>query len=87
MEPHVKNYFKAFGYDKSDTILCEACGGVSVDIHHVEPRSKFGKKRKDEQDDPGNLVALCRACHDDAHGPNSREVKEVLKRIIERRQR
>lgn len=85
METHVRNYFKAFGYDQSDTILCEACGKVGVDIHHVEPRSKFGKKRKSDQDAVGNLVCLCRACHDDAHGPNSREVKEVLKRIIAKR--
>jgi len=85
VEKHVSNYFKAFGYDKSDTILCEACGAVSVDLHHIEPRSKFGKKHKDEQDHHSNVIALCRACHDDAHGINSREVKEVLKRIVGKR--
>lgn len=66
--PHVKNYFEAHGYDKSSVIVCEACKvKAAVDIHHIIPRSKFGRKRKDEQDAADNLIALCRGCHDLAH--------------------
>lgn len=85
MEKHVANYFKAFGYDKSSFIACELCGMPSVDLHHIEPRSKFGSTQKHLQDDPSNVVALCRSCHDDAHGPKSREVKEALKELVRRR--
>lgn len=85
MEKHVANYFKAFGYDKSSFIPCEVCSAQSVDLHHVEPRSKFGSTQKHLQDDPSNVVALCRSCHDDAHGPKSREVKEALKELVRRR--
>lgn len=28
---------------------------------------------------PSNVVALCRSCHNDAHGPKSREVKGGFK--------
>lgn len=86
MLKHVKNYLNEFGYDQSDFIPCEACGNKSVDIHHVEPRSKFGGKLKDDRDHPNNLVALCRSCHDEAHGYQSRIIKNVLKKIIQKRQ-
>jgi hypothetical protein len=82
MNKHVKNYFKAFGYTVGDFIPCEACGKESVDIHHIEPRSKYGSKKKMEQDAPGNLIALCRECHDKAHGPDSRTEKERFKELV-----
>ena len=67
MQNHTKNYFAKFGLTTADVILCEVCGSVACDIHHIVPRSRFGKKRKDEQDDVSNLIALCRECHDKAH--------------------
>lgn len=76
---------KHFGYTESDFIACELCGMGAVDIHHVEPRSKFGSKKKDDQDDVSNLIALCRDCHDKAHGHLSRWYKEVFKNIIKNR--
>lgn len=85
MKPHVKNYFKALGYDESSLIPCEICGRPSVDIHHVEPRSKFGVRNREDMDNPTNLVALCRKCHDDAHGVASRDIKIQLKEIVSRR--
>jgi len=57
-----------FGYTEADYISCEVCNSKqAVDIHHVIPRSKFGSKRKDEQDKIENLIALCRSYHDKAH--------------------
>lgn len=67
MQNHVKVYFDHFGYGIDDRIACECCGGVAVEIHHIVPRSKFGKKMKWLQDLITNLVALCRPCHDKAH--------------------
>lgn len=79
MQRHVKNYLKAMGYDTSSFMPCEVCTASSVDVHHIEPRSKFGKKRKAEQNDPLNLVGLCRSCHDKAHA--NILTKEYLKQV------
>ncbi len=67
MPNHVKVYLKYFGYTVADFIACEVCGNASVDIHHIDFRSKFGKKMKWLQDAIENLIALCRSCHDRAH--------------------
>ena len=85
MERHVKNYLDAFGFSGMEFMPCEVCGASAVDIHHVEPRRNFGSKRKVEQDKVDNLVALCRNCHDKAHGPSSRHWKEMLKDITKSR--
>lgn len=67
MQTHVKNYFDSLGLDTSSYVECEVCQSPAVDIHHIIPRSKFGKKTKDKQDHPSNLIALCRECHNIAH--------------------
>jgi 5-methylcytosine-specific restriction endonuclease McrA len=85
MEKHVVNYMKAFGYDQSSFIPCEVCGAKAIDIHHVVPRSKFGSKRKHEQDAVKNLVALCRPCHDQAHGYLSIRMRIKFREIIKKR--
>lgn len=80
MQPHVKIYFEAFGYDQADFIPCELCGSKSVDIHHIEPRSKFGRTSRFLQNNISNLVALCRECHDKAHGELLRMVQGIIER-------
>jgi 5-methylcytosine-specific restriction endonuclease McrA len=56
------------------------CRAVSFEIPHIIPRSKFGSKRKHEQDSIENLIALCRPCHEKAHaGVFS---KEYLSEIV-----
>ena len=80
---HVQNYFEAFGLTIADTLICELCGKPAVDIHHVMYRSQFTKRS--ERDAVSNLVALCRKCHDDAHGPASRDIRQQLKEIISKR--
>ena len=50
-----------FGYGEQDVILCEACNRKAQDIHHIKYKSRGGK------DEIGNLIALCRKCHDLAH--------------------
>jgi 5-methylcytosine-specific restriction endonuclease McrA len=83
MQKHTKNYYNSLALDSSDHLYCEypACWALAIDIHHIEPRSKFGSKMKAAQDAPENLIALCRKHHDEAHGPKSREIKEQLKKI------
>jgi 5-methylcytosine-specific restriction endonuclease McrA len=60
MKAHTKIYFKHFGYDVSDTILCEVCGAVAVDIHHIRSRGMGGSAGAN---DINNLMAVCRECH------------------------
>jgi len=64
MKRHVKIYLEHHGYTIADIIPCEmGCGGVAVDIHHIEPRGMGGNPDKDVI---GNLIALCRSCHEKA---------------------
>ncbi len=64
MKKHVKIYLDFHGYTVADVISCEMnCGAVAVDIHHIDHRGMGGDPSKDEL---GNLIALCRDCHDKA---------------------
>lgn len=80
MQKHTKVYYDFFGYSECDFVPCEVCGKQAVDIHHIEPRSKFGSKMKGSeaghQDHINNLIALCRTDHDHAH--NGIWIKETL---------
>lgn len=62
IKTHTKIYFSYFGYDLSDFIPCEICGLRAVDIHHIKARGMGGSKTKDVIE---NLMALCRAHHDE----------------------
>lgn len=47
-----------------DDHKCRFCSGISsLEVHHVQYRSKFGKKGLDEQEDDRNLITLCYKCH------------------------
>lgn len=61
MQKHTKTYFKYHGYCKEDIILCELCGAVAVDIHHIILKSQGG------DDNIDNLIALDRKCHEMVH--------------------
>lgn len=52
---------EAHGYDSDSWIGCQICNSTSTDIHHIIYRSQGGK------DEPKNLIALCRDCHNKAH--------------------
>jgi 5-methylcytosine-specific restriction endonuclease McrA len=73
MQNHTKVYLTHFNLSEGEYVPCEMCSSKAVDIHHIIPRSKFGKKRKDEQDLITNLIALCRDCHDLAHSTDMKE--------------
>jgi len=76
MKKHTKIYLNHFKYDISDTIYCEVCNAVAVDIHHIESRGMGGSKFADTIE---NLQALCRSCHIE-YG-DKKQHKEYLKGI------
>ena len=78
MQRHTLNYLQGMGFDTSDTILCEVCGKVAVDIAHIVARSKFGSKRKQLQDHITNLCAMCRDCHYDYDFKNRWTIEEIF---------
>lgn len=86
MRKHTKIYFDYFGYTGQEFIACEVCGKRAVDIAHIVPRSKFGSKRKDEQDNILNLMALCREHHYDYDFNNkwtAEEMQEIHNKFID----
>ena len=76
MKKHTKLYMSFFGYDVSDTILCEVCGKVGVDLHHINCRGMGGSN---EKDNISNLMCLCRECHIE-YG-DKKQHKEYLQNI------
>jgi len=80
MKKHTKVYLQGMGYDTTDFIPCEVCGGQAVDIHHIEARGMGGSK---EADTIENLMALCRDCH--TRYGDVKHHKEWLKHIHERK--
>jgi predicted restriction endonuclease len=63
MKRYTKTYFDFFGYDTSDTIYCEVCAAVAVDIHHIQAKG-MGGNPKGDRDEIENIMALCRPCHE-----------------------
>ncbi len=64
MPKHTDIYFKFHGYQIQEDVVCEYCGSMADDIHHISSRGMGGNPNKD---DICNLVGLCRPCHDKAH--------------------
>jgi hypothetical protein len=79
MKPHIRIYYQHKGLAQDDWIGCAICNATAVDIHHIDGRGAGSRKRGTRRiyDDPSNLVALCRRCHEDAHG--GKISKELLK--------
>ena len=77
MKKHTKIYLEHHDYSPVDIILCQVCESVAVDIHHIETKGIGGDPSKDIV---GNLIALCRCCHEKAHA--GKISKEQLKQIL-----
>ena len=60
-----------------DGYRCILCGAPATDVHHVVFRSQGGK------DDVNNVVCLCRACHEAAHGIGAKHYRELFKKYLE----
>ena len=80
---HVVVYLEYFGLQEGDFVVCEACQKAACEIHHIHGRGK-GKDVID------NLMALCRKCHERAHGslhPVSKQEFELIHRYFLQGQR
>ena len=58
------------------------CGDVAVDVHHIVPRSHFGKNTRHKANEEKNLICLCRKHHDQAQ---TKRMRTWLLRYLERR--
>jgi 5-methylcytosine-specific restriction endonuclease McrA len=58
---YITNYMKHHDIGEQDIVLCKVCGAMSQDLHHIKFRSRNGN------DEPSNLIPLCRPCHNLAH--------------------
>jgi len=64
MKKHTKIYMDFHGYQVPEDVLCEYCGAMATDIHHITFKGMGGNPRADCIE---NLIGLCRPCHDKAH--------------------
>jgi hypothetical protein len=46
-----------------DGYCCLYCGSSASDVHHIIPRSQFGKSNLEEQEDIRNKVCVCKKHH------------------------
>jgi predicted restriction endonuclease len=74
MQKYIKVYLDYFDIKTENELICEACGNMAVDIHHIHGRGK-GK------DIITNLMALCRKCHDRAHSSKNYVSKDEFQFI------
>ena len=65
---------KIIAYERADG-LCEVCGAQAVECHHIIFRSHCGTSVLI------NLICLCRACHEMAHGPKAKQMRELFIKI------
>jgi 5-methylcytosine-specific restriction endonuclease McrA len=71
MKNHIKVYFKHFDYAVPSEVMCERCGSLAVDIHHIQGRGN-------DKDIIDNLMALCRKCHTLAHESISKKDMQIV---------
>jgi hypothetical protein len=75
MQKYIKIYLDYFDYKVPEEIPCEACTRIPInDVHHINGRGK-GK------DVIGNLIGLCRKCHERAHGTKNYVSKDEFQLI------
>ena len=77
MKNHVKVYYEFNRITPGDWVGCRVCGSTANDIHHIEPKGMGGRPNADT---PDNLIALCRECHEKAHG--NIYTKDFLKSLL-----
>jgi 5-methylcytosine-specific restriction endonuclease McrA len=67
--------------------LCESCGRLADDVHHILPKQMGGRhgEMADKINDARNLAAVCRDCHDLLHRRRKEKYageREVMLRLI-----
>jgi len=61
-----------------DQFRCRTCGAPTTEVHHIAPRSMFGKNRVKDCWQAKNMITCCRKCHEDAGSPVNRKAHLVL---------
>lgn len=56
--------------------VCMDCGGPGEEVHHILPRSRFGKHGKEKLWALKNLVLLCVRCHQLSNGGAGAHTRE-----------
>lgn len=74
MQKYIKVYCDYFDIKTENELICEACTRPATDIHHIHGRGE-GK------DVIKNLMALCRKCHERAHGSKDYVTKDQFQLI------
>lgn len=64
--------------EKIQGCSCRKCGSWNVELHHLLPRSKFTRRKKQLQDHPDNCIPLCHKCHQDHHTTTKRVMRYFL---------
>jgi hypothetical protein len=77
VQKHTRIYLEFHGYQIPEDVTCEMCGRMAVDIHHIQAKGMGGNP---EADCIGNLIGLCRDCHEKAH--SGEITKETLYETI-----
>jgi hypothetical protein len=67
---------RAETFDRSSG-FCEFCGDVAINAHHVKYPKKF------DENNPHNLVSVCKRCHDLSHGIRQLEKITDAKRMTD----
>lgn len=52
---------------------CERCGGIGIEVHHVQRIKADNVKNTSVSINPDNLELLCRECHNKEHKRFSKE--------------
>ncbi len=52
---------------------CERCGGIGVEVHHIQRLNVDNVKDASVSINPENLELLCRECHNKEHKRFSKE--------------
>lgn len=61
---------------KRDHYLCQDCGAVAEEVHHIEWLTEQNINDLMVSVNPKNLVSLCYSCHRERH---KRKVKSIVK--------
>jgi 5-methylcytosine-specific restriction endonuclease McrA len=62
-------------YFNSKHGLCEICGSVGEEVHHIVPLTRKNLNNERITLDFDNLMLLCKQCHFDEHGPKPATVE------------
>ena len=59
-------------YKKKMCYICERCGGVGSEVHHIEPLSSLNIDNPEVTLNEANLMCLCHKCHMKIHSSHDK---------------